>query len=119
MLYEVEWMNAMQQTTFLDGNDLVQPIVARARAHDPETSHLAAEQVESSGKADAHRNIIVELIRQHPGSTTGELTQYTTELKHQQIWRRMSELEEMNYVIHGDKRLCKVNKTLCRPWYPK
>lgn len=92
---------------------------ARARRDDPETSHIAAEQINKSGKISDHHEIIVELVRQHPGSTTGELTQYTTELKHQQIWRRMAELEEMNLVIHGDKRLCKVNKTLCRPWYPK
>lgn len=109
----------MQQATFLDGLDLTTPVVARARKSDPETSKLAAEQIESSKKAEAHRNIIVSLVRQYPGSTTGELSVHTPELTHPQIWRRMAELEEMNLVIHGDKRLCKVNRTLCRPWYPK
>lgn len=109
----------MQQTTFLDGQDLTTPIVARARKHDPETSHLAAEQIERTGTANDHRNIIAALVRQYPGSTTGELSIHTPELTHPQIWRRMKELEEMNLVIHGDRRLCKVNKTQCRPWFPK
>lgn len=119
MLYEVEWLTPMQQTAFLDGQDMTTPVVARARKSDPETSKIAAEQITKSGKIAEHHQIIAALVRQYPGLTTGELSEKTTELTHEQIWRRMSELEELNTVIHGDKRLCKVRKTMCRPWWPK
>lgn len=110
----------MQQQSLFSGEDLqATPAVARARRDDPETSHLAAEQITNSGKVAEHHRIIAALVRKHPGLTTGELSEKTTELSHEQIWRRMSELEELNAVIHGAKRLCKVRKTLCRPWFPK
>lgn len=109
----------MTQLDLFDGHDLAAPVVARARRDDPETSHLAAEQINKSGKIAEHHQIIAALVRQYPGLTTGELSEKTTELTHEQIWRRMSELEELNTVIHGAKRLCKVRRTLCRPWYPK
>lgn len=55
----------MNQLSFLDGQDLTAPIIARARRDNPATSHEAAAKVEASGKATSHRNILANFVREH------------------------------------------------------
>lgn len=47
------------------------------RRHDPPTSRIAAERVVANGTANAHRRIIAEAIRHHPGSTYREIADWT------------------------------------------
>lgn len=111
----------MQQTTFLDGQDLTTPVVARARKSDPETSHLAAAEVENNGTAHDHRNIIAAYLRKHPGQTNAEIAEGSG-LDYAQVHKRMKELEAMNLVIRGGKRYCTTEGRTGRmytSWFPK
>lgn len=108
----------MTQLDLFDGGDLVQPIVARARANDPETSHLAAEQIEAAGTASAHRNIIVEYLKQHPGKTNAEIAEGSG-LDYARVHKRMAEAERMNLVIRGSAIKCPIHKRMMTQWYPK
>lgn len=82
--------------------------VARARTSDPQSSHAAAEQVESSGKAKKHRDRILDLVYEHPGCTTKELVRYLHRedledgLDRVELGRRMPELEQAGE-IHRTK----------------
>lgn len=119
MLYEVEWLTPMQQqTTFLDGQDLTTPVVARARKSDPETSHQAAAEVEATGAASAHRSIIVAYLKQHPGETNAEIAEGSG-LDYCQIHKRMAELERMNLVIRGQQKKCPIHQRQMLCWFPK
>lgn len=108
----------MHQQSLFDGNDLVQPVVARARRDDPETSHIAAEQIESNGTASAHRSVIVEYLKQHPGQTNAEIAEGSG-LQYCQIHKRMSEAERMNLVIRGQHKKCPIHQRQMLTWYPK
>lgn len=111
----------MTQLDLFDGGDLVQPIVARARRADTETSHIAATEVESNGTASAHRSVIVAYLKQHPGKTNAEIAEGSG-LDYARVHKRMKELEELNLVIRGDKRYCTTEGRTTRlytSWYPK
>lgn len=107
----------MKQTTFLDGHDLTAP-VARARKHDPETSHIAAEEVESNGTAHDHRNIIAAYLRKNPGQTNAEIAEGCG-LEYAQVHKRMKELERMNLVVRGQQKKCPIHQRLMLQWFPK
>lgn len=111
----------MNQLSFLDGTDLTAPVVARARRADPETSHIAAEQIEANGTAQDHRNIIAAYLKQHPGQTNGEIAEGCG-LDYSQVHKRMKGLEAMNLVIRGAKRYCTTKGRTGRmytSWFPK
>ena len=91
---------------------------ARARRDDPETSHIAAAEVEINGTASAHRNVIVEYLRINPGQTNAEIAEGSG-LQYCQIHKRMSELERMNLVIRGQHKKCPIHQRLMIAWYPK
>lgn len=110
----------MTQMSLFDGHDLTAP-VASARRNDPETSHLAAAEIESTGTAQDHRNIIAAYLKQHPGHTNGEIAQGSG-LDYCQVHKRMKELEAMNLVIRGAKRYCTTEGRTGRmytEWFPK
>ena len=110
-------MSLYQQSLF-DGGDLVQPIVARARANDPETSHIAATEVENNGTASAHRNIIAAYLRSNPGKTNAEIAEGSG-LDYARVHKRMSELERMNLVIRGQHKKCPIHQRQMLTWFPK
>ena len=66
-----------------------------ARATDPETSHLSAEETVREGKAAAIAGKIMEIILDQPelGWTSGELAD-ALHLDHSQVWRRCSDLKK-------------------------
>lgn len=108
----------MHQQSLFDGGDLTAPIVARARARDPETSHIAATEVENNGTASAHRDIIAAYLRSNPGKTNAEIAEGSG-LQYCQIHKRMSELERMNLVIRGQQKKCPIHQRLMIQWWPK
>lgn len=105
----------MIQTSLFDDPPKV---VARARKSDPETSHLAAAEVENNGTASAHRSIIVDYLKQHPGKTNAEIAEGSG-LDYARVHKRMSELEREGQIIRGAQRKCSVHQRLMIAWYPK
>lgn len=111
----------MTQLDLFDGNDLVQPIVARARANDHETSHLAAAEVTANGTIHRHGQLIIAYLKTNPGQTNGEIAEGSG-LDYCQIHKRMKELEAMNLAIRGEKRYCTTEGRTTRlytSWFPK
>lgn len=97
--------------------------VAKARTKDPETSHLAAEKVESSGKGQTDRDICLALVKRHPGSTSAEIASMGR-LDRYIPSRRLPELRELGLVINGLdddgnilKRKCHKTGNLMMIWF--
>ena len=66
--------------------------IAAARTTDNEASHVAAEQVESSGVADRQRDQCLVAVRNWPGRTSKELARLSG-LERHMLGRRLPELE--------------------------
>ncbi len=88
---------------------------ATRKSH-PETSRIAEENVTKSGKRAGHCRIVLNALRQHNGSTSAELAQYTL-LTKEQVHKRMNDLVENEYIKRGGKRICSVKGTLCCTWW--
>lgn len=108
----------MHQQSLFDGHDLTAPIVARARRADPETSHIAATEVENNGTAHDHRNIIAAYLRSNPVETNAEIAEGSG-LDYARVHKRMVELEREGRIIRGAQRKCSVHQRLMIAWYPK
>ena len=78
---------------------------ALARNTDPISSHLAAADVEKSGKADAQRVQCLEAVRRYAGQTARELSKKTG-LDRYMLNRRLPELAKAGKVQRGDIRPC-------------
>lgn len=67
---------------------------ASARRTDPESSHIAAAQHESKGKAKANRVLVESYVYRWPGRTSKELAAIAgVELDRWEIARRLPEVE--------------------------
>lgn len=104
---------------------LSQP-VAKARATDPESSHEAARNVESSGAAHDQRERACDLVFMSKGSTIHELAALSRlmhgnqALDHIQLARRLPELVGMSPGAEPrEQRKCKVTNRKCQTWWPK
>lgn len=75
----------------------------RARKTDPETSHAAARQVEASGTAKRHGEMIVTALRANDGLTSEELASRAG-LDRVAAARRMKELETDGRIRRGPPR---------------
>ena len=64
-----------------------------ARATDPETSHLSAEETVREGKAASIAALVLLAVQAQPGQTAGELSE-ATGLAYDQVWRRCSDLKK-------------------------
>jgi hypothetical protein len=92
---------------------------ARARRLDPITSHLAAAQMELSGIARDHRDLIEALIGAHPGSTSAELARHSRgALDRWQVARRLKEIEANGRICRSAEKKCDVTHRQCVTWIP-
>ena len=94
---------------------------AGARATDPETSHAAAEEIETSGSAEAQRNAVFELVSAHPGCTSDELAAFSKHLDRWQVARRLPELRDKYALVTtrgGTKRESTVTGRTGLCWWP-
>lgn len=89
-------------------------IKAKARAHDPATSHEAADKVEREGVAGAQRRRCLDLVRARPGMTAGEIQAELGFLAH----KRLPELRQDGLIRNGEPRICSVNGTKQLTWWP-
>lgn len=92
-----------------------QPLLARSRRTDPETSHINAAKIESSGKAESHRRMIREYVFKHPGKTAGEIAKALGFPKNDTVTKRVKEIPQIRY---GEKRVCSVNGTKMQTLHP-
>ena len=92
---------------------------APSRRTDPSTSRAAGASVSRKVKPQAMR--LLELIRQHPGMTAGELAEASNgELDFHTVARRVSALERADLIdIDDTGRECRVRKTLQRTYTAK
>ena len=88
-----------------------------ARANDPITSHIAADEHTASGKRGSNVAAVIDLVRERPGRTSAELGRYSTLTRHE-VARRLPEAETAGAVRKGEKRRCHANGTLAVTWWP-
>jgi len=84
-----------------------------ARRSDPVSSHLAG--LDAHSFREHHYREIVRLVSEHPNHTAKELAQYS-DLEHQQISRRMKELEKRGQIRRVLMRTCRVGGKLSTTW---
>lgn len=91
--------------------------VARARRTDPVSSHLAAERVETIGKAQAQRIEALSAVARHPGRTSAELSELTT-VDRYVLARRLPELRAESRVRNGESLgYCSVTGRQALTWW--
>ena len=89
--------------------------IATARATDPDTSHLAGEEMERSGKAQTQREIVLEAVGYFVPLTSAEIAK-CSELDRFQVARRLPELEYAGLVRRLPKRQCNVCRSQSVTW---
>lgn len=83
-----------------------------ARKTDPVTSKVAARSYVQRGKADADRQLILEVVKKNPGSTAGEIAGIIgAGWTNVRVSRRVNEMPELEY---GNARICAINGTLMK-----
>ncbi len=90
-----------------------------ARTTDPETSHVAAENITNSGTRARHAAKILAAIVANPGSTCGELAELTG-LHRSAVSKRLPDLNKAARIFTtgaSGARVCKVQKTRQLVWY--
>lgn len=100
----------------------------RARVSDPETSHLAAARVKSTGVLGKQQQRVKALVEQYPGCTSAELAMHLAidEGKGPGAWavyrpmvaRRLPEIAPL-YVRKGEARECSVTGSPGIQWWPR
>ena len=95
--------------------DVREQLKARARQRDPETSHIAAQKHDASGKTMTNTQIVLDEVASHPGRTAAEYGAMTG-LGHAEAQRRLSGLAKAGkvqkvldvcgrYDKHGNRRI--------------
>lgn len=96
--------------------DFLSSAKAAARGTDPETSHLAAQNVEKNGTARKQRERVLAALRKHPGCTSAELAVAAGMDRHA-VARRLPELEP-HQVYKGSRRTCTARGSQAYTWHP-
>ncbi len=90
--------------------------MAEARTTDPPTSHLAAQEAESSGRAATQRADCMECVVAFPGLTAAEIA-VKTGLERHVPSRRLPELRAVGSVYNGSSRICNVTGNMSMTWW--
>jgi len=86
-----------------------------SRRTDPQTSRIAASRLVASGRADAHRALIVDAIRRRPGTTYRQIAELTG-LEPVAVGRRLVEVERLGLARAGEAR--DTEGRAMRTWWP-
>ena len=90
-----------------------------ARRRDPDSSHVAATQLERSGKAGTQRDQVHAAVRCYPGYTSRQLSD-ATKLDYHMVARRLPELENEGRILATGRRRCNAaHPTGPLRWFPK
>ena len=87
-----------------------------ARSTDPSASHVAADDVTSSGARDRQRRVVAATVAMYPGLTARELATHC-ELDRYQINRRLPECETAGDVRRGEQRRCSIGGRPATAWH--
>lgn len=87
-----------------------------ARNTDPVSSHEAAEELTDSGKRENQNATVTELVKNHPGFTSLELSRIC-DLDRYQLARRLADCDRLT-VKKGAIRRCTIGKRSACTWYP-
>lgn len=94
-----------------------------ARTTDPETSHIAAEQITKIGTRARHQREVLELLNRCDGRTSAELAELAqrcaglSHLDRHAVARRLPELATAGLVRRGATVVCKANGTKATSWW--
>jgi len=107
----------MTPTLFAEPIDLSPLVItgARARRSDPAPSHLAARMMNATGKAKAHRALVLEAVAQRPGGTAAEYA-HLVGLDHVEAQRRLSDMLKDRAVEKGPARKCQIKGSKMTTW---
>ena len=97
---------------------MIEAPLASARANDPITSVIAAEQIEASETAATHRNKIAGYVLSNPGQTGAEIAE-AINLTQGQVMRRVCEIIKSGRVKYGERRHCTVKGSLMGTIWPQ
>lgn len=78
--------------------------------NDPQSSIIAAQHMEDSGKRSSHKMLVKSVIIAHPGCTAGEIADLC-ELSAVEVRRRITDLKYDKAVWPGDIRVCSIEGT--------
>ena len=87
-----------------------------SKTTDPLTSHLAEEEITSSGARKKQVETVRNLVTAYPGRTAGELSN-CCELDRVQVARRLYDLKSADVVTQGDARTCAISRRKAVTWY--
>lgn len=89
-----------------------------ARRTDPDTSHLAAHEIERSGHAASQRDLCLMHVRRHPGLTSSELAE---QMGCMNVFphKRLPELRKAGLIENGPARKCSVTGFTALTWIIK
>lgn len=93
-------------------------MTASARRRDPETSRLAADSIERTGRAQTQRAACLAEVLRNPGQTAAEIAEAIGCEGHVPS-RRLPELRRDDLIENGIARPCKVKGSLSMTWYPR
>jgi len=88
----------------------------RARRTDPPSSHLAAEEVEQTGKAETQKAQVLKALQSVAGSLTSLEIAQLFNLSRYDVARRLPELERDGKVLRGKARTCSVGNRQAVTW---
>jgi len=96
-----------------------QPLFARtpaSRSTDPKTSHLAEDEINTSGARATQQRQVLAYVQRWPGLTSRELAAKANTDRYI-LARRLPELEPI-HVRKGDARRCGITQRQAVTWYP-
>jgi hypothetical protein len=96
--------------------------VPASHASDPETSKVAERSHTASGKRHRNADLVLELVRRHPGRTANEIFWLATEYEQlrlvdfYEVRRRLNDLHKIGLVKVVEQRVCTIKGSLMQSW---
>ena len=88
-----------------------------ARKSDPESSHLAANEITKSGLRDSQKEIVLVAVKKYIGATSAEIAARFG-FDRYMVAKRLPELEEDGLVHKGNEsRKCNISGRKAVTWY--
>ena len=88
-----------------------------ARSTDPETSHRAAREMETSGQLKSDMMTALEAVREFPHRTATEL-EALIGCRDGKVRKRLAQLRRLGLIIRGALKICPHTKRRCHTWEP-
>ena len=83
---------------------------------DQETSQLAEEELNKSGKRETFMNKLIQCLKTYEGHTSNEIAKKFN-LSPANTHKRLSDARHIKKVRNGDKKRCSVTGKVCMTWW--